>query len=121
MVNQKITHSELAQFSGAEKYYRYQNLLLTDGVFYLAENAGSFWLMDVIWSHAMEKRWYGKEDFITCKLTVQNNVGEVVFDDGNGRILVTQHIPFTDFPLENIQLYIVRGERNLVVMLPGEY
>jgi hypothetical protein len=56
-----------------------------------------------------------------CKLTVQDAVGNVVFDDGNGRILVTQHIPFTDFPLEKIQLFIVRGERNLVVMLPGEY
>lgn len=121
MENQKFTYSELAHFSGTENYYRYHTLLLTDGAFYLAEKAECFWLMDVIWSHAMENRWYGKEDFITCKLTVQDNVGDVVFDDGNGRTLVTQHIPFTDLPLESIQLFIVRGERNLVVMLPGEY
>lgn len=121
MEKQKITQNDLVQFSGTEKYYRHQTLLLTDGVFYLAEKAECFWLMDVIWSHAMEKRWFGKEDFITCKLTVQDTVGEVIFDDGNGRILITQHIPFTDFPLNQIQLYIVRGERNLVIMLPGEY
>lgn len=121
MEKQKITHSELAQFSGTEHYYRYHSLLLTDGAFYLAEKAECFWLMDVIWSHAMENRWYGKEDFITCKLTVQDTVGDVVFDDGNGRILVTQHITFTGFPLEQIQLFIVRGECNFVVMLPGEY
>jgi hypothetical protein len=111
----------LAQFTGTEKYYRYQNLLLTDGAYYLAEKAGCFWLMDVIWSHAMENGWFGKEDFITCKLTVQENVGDVVFDDGNGNILVTQHLPFTDFPMEENQLYIVRGETSFVVMLPGEY
>ena len=121
MENQIIPHAELAQFSGTENYYRCHSLLLTDGVFYLAEKAECFWLMDVIWSHAIEKRWYGKEDFITCKLTVQDTIGDVVFDDGNGKILVMQHIPFTDFPLNQIQLYIVRGERNLVVMLPGEY
>jgi hypothetical protein len=121
MENQTITHADLAQFSGTENYYRYHSLLLTDGAFYLAEKAECFWLMDVIWSHAMEKHWYGKEDFITCKLTVQDTVGDVVFDDGNGRILVTQHIPFTDFPLDHVQLFIVQGESNLVVMLPGEY
>lgn len=121
MDNKKITKSELAQFTGTEKHYRYQSLLLTDGAYYLAEKAGCFWLMDVIWSHAMENRWFGKEDFITCKITVQDNVGDVVFDDGNGNILATQHVPFTDFPLDQIQLFIVRGERNLVVMLPGEY
>lgn len=121
MGNQKITSSELAQFSGTDNYYRYHSLLLTDGAFYLAERAECFWLMDVIWSHAIEKRWYGNEDFITCKLTVQDSVGEVVFDDGNGKVLVTQHIPFTDFPLNTIQVFIVRGDRNLVVMLPGEY
>lgn len=121
MENKTITNSELAQFSGTDNYYRYHTLLLTDGVFYLAEKAECFWLMDVIWSHAVENRWFGKEDFIVCKLTVRDTVGEVVFDDGNGKILVTQHIPFTDFPLASIRLYIVRGEHNLVVMLPGEY
>ena len=121
MENKTITQNDLAQFSGTENYYRYHTLLLTDGTFYLAESAECFWLMDVIWSHAMENRWYGKEDFITCKLTVQDTVGDIVFDDGNGNILVTQHILFTDFPLAKIELFIVRGESNLVVMLPGEY
>lgn len=121
MENKKITDSDLAQFTGTENYYRYQSLLLTDGAYYLAEKAGCFWLMDFIWSHAMENRWFGKEDFITCKLTVRDNAGDVVFDDGNGNILVTQHVPFTDFPMDEIQLYIVRGERNFVIMLPGEY
>ena len=121
MENKNITHNDLEQFSGTEKYYRYHSLLLTDGAFYLAEKAECFWLMDVIWSHAVENQWFGKEDFITCKLTVQDNAGEIVFDEGNGNVLVTQHVPFTDFPLDHVQLYIVRGDCNLVVMLPGEY
>ena len=120
-MEKKITETDLAQFIGTEEYYRYYNLLLTDGAHYLAEQAECFWLMDLIASHASIKRWLGKEDFITCKLTVQDTVGEVVFDDGNGNILARQHIPFTDFPLEKIELFIARGEDNFVVMLPGEY
>lgn len=121
MENQTITIQDLAQFTGTEQYYQYHNVLLTDGAYYLAEKAGCFWLMDVIWSHSLENRWFGKEDFITCNLTVQDSTGDVVFDDGNGNILANQHIPFTDFPLDQIQLYIVRGEYNFVIMLPGEY
>lgn len=121
MENKTITKSELAQFTGSEYYYRFHDMLLTDGAKYLAEKAECFWLMDVIWSHATEKGWFGQEDFITCKLTVQDSVGNVVFDDGNGNILATQQIPFTDFPLDKITLYIVRGEHYFVVMLPGEY
>lgn len=121
MENKSITLSDLAQFSGTDHYYRYYDLLLTDGTKYLAENAGCYWLMDLVWSHAMEKKWFGKEDFITCKLSVHETVGEVVFEDGNGSVLASQHISFTDFPLEKIQLYIVRGSNHFVVMLPGEY
>ena len=121
MENKTITKVELAQFTGTENYYQYHNMLLTDGTYYLSEKAGCFWLMDLIYSHNLENRWFGKEGFITCKLIVQDTSGDVVFDDGNGNILANQHIPFTDFPLDNIQLYIVRGDRQFVVMLPGEY
>ena len=121
MKNKTITENDLVQFTGTEQYYRYHNLLLTDGAFYLAEKAGCFWLMDVIWSHAIENRWFGQEDFITCNLTVQDTVGDIALDDGNGNILATHHVPFTDFPLDKIQLYLVRGEHHFVVMLPGEY
>jgi hypothetical protein len=45
--------SELAQFSGTTQYYRFSPqlfpyFLLTDGTQYLAEEAGGYWLLDLI-------------------------------------------------------------------------
>ena len=117
----KNLKNDLIQFTGTEHYYRYYDLLLTDGAYYLAEKAACFWLMDAIWAHAHSERWLSKEDFITCKLSVCNSMGELTFDDGNRNILASQHIPYTDFPLDTIQLFIVRQETQFVVMLPGEY
>ena len=113
--------NELTQFTGTENYYRYHDLLLTDGVYYLAEAANCFWLMDAVWAHSSTKGWLGKEDFISCKLNVQDSVGKLTFDDGNKNILASQHIPYTDFPLDKVQLFLVRGEAQFVVMLPSEY
>lgn len=122
MENKTITiKNELSQFIGTENYYRYHNLLLTDGAYYLAEAANCFWLMDAVWAHSSTKRWLGKEDFISCKLYVQDSVGKLTFDDGNKNILASQHIPYTDFPLDKVQLFLVRGEGQFVVMLPSEY
>jgi hypothetical protein len=43
-----------------------------------------------------------------------------------GRLLVTQPIAYTDFPLDGIKLYVVHGSLdgvtpNSIGMLPGEY
>jgi hypothetical protein len=44
-------HRHLAQFSGTERYYRiHPGLLATDGAKYLADEAGAYWLLDIIWS-----------------------------------------------------------------------
>jgi hypothetical protein len=48
-------------------------------------------------------------------------MGELFFDDGNDHLLASQKIPYTDFPLEGITLFIIRGSSQFVVMLPGEY
>jgi len=40
-----------------------------------------------------------------------------IADDGNGNELLRQAIPYTDFPLDEITLYLT--ERTL--LLPGEY
>jgi hypothetical protein len=38
-------------------------------------------------------------------------------DDGNGNVVYTQEIPFTDFPLDEVRLYFA----NNVIHLPSEY
>ena len=42
-------------------------------------------------------------------------------EDGNGRVVYRQRIPFTDFPLETITLYCAAEGAEWVVMLTSEY
>jgi hypothetical protein len=57
------------------------------------------------------------EEFQHCKLEVKGNKGWLSYDDGNGKIVFTKRIPFTDFPVEEMRFYFSGG----VIMLPSEY
>jgi hypothetical protein len=48
MGKRPITESDLAQFIGTENYYRYLGINLTDGVKFLADEAGAYWLVDIV-------------------------------------------------------------------------
>lgn len=122
--------ANLPQYTGTESYtnlrYSWLNgkrFLLTDGAKYLAEKAGAFWLMDAIASHQMY--WeVAAESMQFWKLAVDEDAKAILTcDDGNGKILVTQEIPYADFPLAEIKLYVQESEylAGLVVMLPSEY
>ena len=122
----------LPHFTGTEEYHRIRypwlrkDFMLTDGAKYLADKAGviggtAYWLIDIIASYQREKP-VKDESFQTWKLTVKESVGKVSCEDGNGRILVTQDIPFADFALDEVSLYVTSDDFNgIVVMLPSEY
>ena len=110
----------LAQFSGTENYYRVSpKYLLTDGTRYLADQAECYWLMDAIASHLDE---IGTLDwFVLIKLELAGTTATLIYEDGNGLEHARQAIPYTDFPLERIQLYACWDTEHWVIMLPGEY
>lgn len=117
--------SDLRQFSGSEEYHKWSYLfkdqVLTDGAKYLAEKAGAYWLMDAIASHQKLPK-LRNESFQVWRLTVTRNKqgskeATLVADDGNDNVLARQRIPFTDFPLDKIKLYLVDN----IIMLPNEY
>ena len=125
--------AELPHFTGSEEYHRIvypwmrnQSFLLTDGVKYLADNAGvignsAYWLIDTIASYQRDKKIVSQE-FQVWKLVVTGTQGKVTCDDGNNHILVTQEIPFVDFALDEISLYAIREDGvGIVVLLPSEY
>jgi hypothetical protein len=97
----------------------FPSFVLTDGAQYVAEQAGAYWLMDLIGSY--QYPLLPEEPFQVWVLTAQGKKGKVVADDGNGRILVSQEIPYTDFPLEQIKLYAIYDGSYLVILLPSEY
>jgi len=116
-MNAEQLSNDLAHFSGSENVYRHtMGYVYTDGVKYLAENAGAFWLLDLIASYRAKPK-VRREPFVVWNVRVCSKGAIVTADDGNGNKLATQRIPFTDFPLAEIKLYVSDG----VIMLPTEY
>lgn len=121
----------LAGFSGREAYHRdsplHGQLVITDGVKWLADNAECHWLLDLIASFQEDCRQDEMlADFQMWQVTVSKDQSVVVtcFRD-TGDQAFSQYINFTDFPLPAMKLYVQRGAANgeqvMVLMLPGEY
>lgn len=118
----------LRQFTGTAAYHKwsalFHNFVLTDGAKYLAENAGAYWLMDMIASHYSS---YKNEGFVVAFLTKFPRGGaRLSITGGDYNILEQQDIEYTDFPLEEITLYIIpqemeNGSKLWVALLPSEY
>lgn len=108
---------ELAQFHGTTRYYKnFTGLLFTDGIKYLADRAGSYWLIDLVGSY---QRDLTGAQFQLWEVEVAEQFAGVVTmrEDDNAPVLVRQSIPYTDFPLANFSFYCVDN----VMMLKSEY
>lgn len=113
-----ITKADLAHFTGSEQWYRHalmRNIMYTEGVQYLAEKAQAYWLIDKVATlqHVPKIRAH---EFQSWKLVVTNNTATLTcsVDDV---VLHSEHITFTDFPLDEIELWV---EGN-VILLPSEH
>jgi len=110
----------MSQFTGTGSYYRISRRhLLTDGTKHLAEKAACFWMMDAIASHLCE---IGTEDwFVLVRVRVTEGRVVMIYEDGNDHEHARQEIPYTDFPLDSITLYVCWDQDDWVIMLPSEY
>lgn len=122
MSNSKtLTEADLHQFTGTENWYRHglnRNVVFTDGAKYVADEGGAYWLLDAIAIAQRFEKAVAKEEFQVWKLKVnEDRTASLVCDDGNDNIVYTQHIPFTDFPLDEIKLYFTDN----TILLPSEY
>jgi len=120
-----LTETDLNQFCGTQNYYRYTlGLKLTDGVKYLADEAGAYWLLDIIASY-QSKPSIRKEPFQVWQLklspdnaaTGKHQAVVTMKTDSDRPLLVKQEIEYTDFPLDSIDLWLING----VILLPSEY
>ncbi len=110
----------LAQFTGTEHYYRLnRKCVITDGVKYLAETAGAYWLLDAAVSYLLELDTV--DWFVLLRLVVHEGTALLTLEDGNGGELARQQIPYTDFPELEQVLYACWDGTHWVLMLPGEY
>ena len=110
---------DLSNFYGTEKYHKTflfnPKLKHTDGVQYFAEQAGAFWLLDII---ATEVYPLTKQNpFMVITMTVSNKEAKLVVDDGDDNWIYQRRIDFTDCPDGEYRFYLI-GD---FLMLPSEY
>lgn len=121
MTTTKLTAADLRQFTGTEHWYRHslaRGVLYTDGVQYLAEQAGAYWLIDIIALAQRAEPAVQAQDFQVWTLTVQDDhTATLTCDNGNRRTLHTQRIDYTDFPMPEIVLWV----EGPVILLPSEH
>ena len=117
-----ITQADLARFQGTERYHQHwvRRFQYTDGVKYLADAAEAYWLIDAIASYQPDERVKGDEmlrHFQIWQLSVQNKQATLTLLRDTDDPILTQEIKYTDFPLDEIKLYL----NEKVLMLPSEY
>ena len=116
-----LDQSELQRFTGSEYWYRHalnRQVLFTDGAKYVADQASAYWLLDEIALAQRYEKAVAAEEFQCWTLTIHDNhTGTLACDDGNGDIVYTKEINFTDFPRDGIVLWCT----NNTILLPSEY
>jgi hypothetical protein len=86
-----LTKSDLAQFTGTENWYRHgmvRDVLYTDGVRYVAQTAGAYWLIDEIAFGQRGNKRVAAEGFQLWKLKVNpDHTARLACEDGNGGVV----------------------------------
>ncbi|WP_348256593.1 DUF6876 family protein [Leptolyngbya sp. PL-A3] len=138
-----LTDADLHRFTGTAHYWRTGSPLhpfvYTDGVRYVLENGGVYWLLDIIgeWQRARSVRSNtALQQLQFWTLTVKaDHSAEVICELDKGKVVVRQKILYTDFPLPKIEFYLehmwafwatttplrTRPQDNGVLLLPSEY
>ncbi|MEG4350250.1 hypothetical protein QUA74_10960 [Microcoleus sp. LAD1_D3] len=132
MMDAETLSQNLQHFCGTEEYYKhFLGIQYTDGVKYLAKNAECYWLIDAIASHQLRaRRKHSLTEFQVWFLHVGNTHEFIKPRSPNAAVLtcwedsptpetqpvIIQQIPFTDFPLPEIKLYL----QEKVLLLPSE-
>lgn len=108
----------LPHFNGTEQLWEHRtfagSIFLSGGCNFIREKAQCRWLFDLIFSHQLKLK---TESFQCWKLNrVDGNSFSVQCSDGNKTILVSQVISYSDFPLDEIEIWMIDS----VCLLPSE-
>ena len=119
-----LRESDLIQFCGSSEFFQHwtKRLIYTEGVHYMAEHGGAYWLIDAVASYQPDKRITSRPDLVDFQLwelaVAEDKHATLTMRGDSGQpAVITQEIPFTDFPLEQIKFYVCNG----TLMLPSEY
>ena len=134
--------ANLKMFTGTQQWFRHplsSNFLYTDGVKFFAEHCGggAYWFLDILATELADLQ--EKEEFMSITLDVVENSAEtagflqekedsisitdvvdrsakITVDDGNGNVIWTRNIHFTDAEKGSWKFFFT----NNVLLLPSE-
>ena len=109
---------QLNQFTGTEHYHKlsmFGNFKCTDGVKYVADTAGAYWLIDAIASYQPKLK---SIEFQSWKLQPNKTTdgATLTCTDGNKKKLASQKFSYSSVN-EEVALFLTDG----VLMLASEY
>lgn len=111
---------DLGQFIGTENWWKHWTGLVTytDGIKYLAKEAGAYWLIDLVASY-QTKQVIKETPFQLWGVKKDEKGGAVVTmrEDSGEEPIITQKIDYTDFPFDDFEFYLCDG----VILLKSEY
>ena len=118
-MTQTKANDHFGSHNGSENFYchRPSLILYSDGIKELAEACQSFWLIDLIISHQSKKDINLQRFQVWELLKVRDSCFDIMATDGNKRFIVSQQIPYSDFPYDEAIVWLVDG----TLMLPCEY
>jgi hypothetical protein len=117
----ELSTTDLAQFTGTERWYRHAlngDVHFTDGAKYVADHVGAYWLLDEIALTQLYDKRVKVEGFQIWKLNVNTDMtANLICEDGSDNVVYIKKIQFTDFPLQSITFWFTDN----TILLPSEY
>jgi len=115
----KLTHADLCQFTGDLKRYSHplnRKVVHTPGVQYVAQAGQAFWL------NAAMNRDYRLQSLQVWRLDVTDGSAVLTANADVGvEPFIRQEIPFTDFPLDHIEIWAGFDGNRWTLYLPSEH
>jgi len=130
----QITHADLSRFTGDLERYRHpicRRVIFTPGVLYLAEQGEAYWLIDAIASYYFQSssmdQAIAKDERLAWlqfwRLDVNEDRSAILAmraDSGEVPVIV-QGIPYTDFPLDSVDIWAGFDGEYWTLYLPSEH
>lgn len=116
--------NDLAEFRGTTTYHKHllpgnTPLLITDGCNFIREQCKAFWLFDAILSYQCHSSVKSLSFQIWRLVQMKGDMSWelMCYEDIHLEPIITQKIEYSDFPLEEIKIWVIDG----VALLPSEY
>jgi len=109
-------NDELSRHTSTDGYHKYtMNLVITDGAKALADRFECYWFVDIVVSY--QRQLKGHEFQVWHLVKYGECKATVTCTDGNDKVLVRQHIPFTDFTADEATVWVELD----CILLPSEH